>query len=162
MKKIYYYIDTADGQLLSIISDLEWNDLRNTIGLDSKTKCVQKTIDLEKFKTEDYLRMQMIEYLKLDVEKNEILIDIEKLRVGYLDLLKKLRAEIFSKLDLFAIRAISNDKIDMAKEIERDKQRLRDIPSTFNFRVIATLKDFISLLPAELLIDYEDKYKDRL
>lgn len=162
MKKIYYYNDPVDGKLLSFISDNNWADLKKIIGLDEKVRCVEKTIDLEKFKTEDYLRMQMIEFLKLDLDRNEVLVDFDKLRVGYLDLIKTMRSDIFSKLDLYALRAVSLGKTDVAREIEKDKQLLRDIPTSFNFLVISTLKDFISILPSELLIDYEDKYKDRL
>lgn len=162
MKKIYYYIDPNDGKLLSIISDLSWTRIKESIGLDDKIPCIEKSFDLENFKTEDFLRLQMIEYLKLDFETNEILIDSEKLRVGYLDLIKKLRADIFYKLDLYAVRAVSLGKTDVAKEVEHDKQLLRDIPTSFNFLVISTLKDFISILPIELLIDYDDKYKSKL
>lgn len=162
MKKIYYYIDPNDGKLLSIISEQSWSEVKQTIGLDKKIRCIEKSFDLENFSTEDFLTMQMIEYLKLDFDKNEILVDADKLRVGYLELIKKLRADIFAKLDLYAIRAISSGKTEVAKDIEQDKQLLRDLPTKFNFLVIYRLKDFISILPSELLIDYDDKYKARL
>lgn len=162
MKKIYYYYDPEDGRLISIISDLTWPELKRNIGLREKWPCVEKEFNLENFQTEDFLKMQMIEYLRLDLDKNEILVNSDKLRVGYLDLIKKLRTDILSKLDLYALRAISSGKNELVIEIERDKQSLRDLPTKFNFLVIYTLKDFISILPAELLIDYDDKYKSKL
>jgi len=160
MKKIYYYYDPRDSKLLSIITDKSWQELSKELDLSSVHHYIEKEINLNHFTTEDYLKIFMVEYL--EIRGNDIVINPNKLKVGYLEVIRDLRNKSFAELDILALRAIGQSNLGLSQHIENDKKRLRDLPDTFNFAAINTLKDFVSILPAELQIDYNDKYKGQL
>jgi hypothetical protein len=160
MKKIYYYQDPRDLKLLSTITDQSWADLSKNLGLPITYRYVEKEINLDHFTTEDYLKIFMVEYL--EIRGNDVDINPDKLKVGYLEIIRDLRNKLLAELDILALRAISQSNPGLAQQIEVDKKSLREIPNTFNFDAITTLKDFVSILPSELQIDYNDKYKGRL
>lgn len=84
------------------------------------------------------------------------------LKLQYVDILRMRRESVFTILDRLHITAISKSKIDVAADIESDKQLLRDITDSVNYDNITTLQDLLMLVPAELSIDYAEKYNSRL
>ena len=88
--------------------------------------------------------------------------DPDLLKIQYIEILRTRRASAFETLDILHMSAISKSKLDVAYEIETDKQKLRDITISVNYDKIATLYDLVELVPAELLVDYSEKYQGRL
>jgi hypothetical protein len=79
-----------------------------------------------------------------------------------MEILRTRRSGVFKTLDILHMSAISRSKLDVAYEIEVDKQKLRDITISVNYDKVATLYDLVELIPAELLVDYSEKYQGRL
>jgi hypothetical protein len=162
MKKIYYYIDKNSPELvLCTISTESWDEISKKLGLSRADLVVEKIIE-PNLPTEEYLKMYYMQYLRWNQSNTDIEIDVDKVQIAFLEELRKERSKKLEELDILAIRAISKNLIEVAQEIDADKQILRDLPLTFNFKFIDTLKKFWSLKPPELLVDYYDKYKSRL
>jgi hypothetical protein len=162
MKKIYYYIDKNSPELvLCTISTESWDEISKKLGLSRADLVVEKIIE-PNLPTEEYLKMYYMQYLRWNQSNTDIEVDTDKLQEAFLEELRKERSKKLEELDILAIRAISKNLIDVAQEIDSDKQILRDLPLTINFKFIDNLKKFWSLKPPELLVDYYDKYKSRL
>jgi hypothetical protein len=93
------------------------------------------------------------------VSPTTLVIIPELLKQKYVEILRARRARVFEILDRIHITAISKSQTDIALAIENDKQRLRDITQTVNYKNIKTVRDLLGLIPAELLVDYVEKHQ---
>ena len=94
----------------------------------------------------------------------KVIFDLDLIRMFFLDIYRAARADIFSTLDTLQLRAITSGKSELVKEIEADKEILRNLPDVV-FSKIEKLDCFFKInkiIPNELLVDYNEKYRSRL
>jgi len=88
-----------------------------------------------------------------------VFINIERACLQALTEMRQNRTRILEQLDHLQFRALCSKKDDVVQQIEADKQRLRDFPSTIDYSSIKTMEDLLLLAPPCLAIDYSYKYK---
>lgn len=113
---------------------------------------------------EQYLQMYYIDFLRFDdpVTPTEILVDLEAAALHKTEQIREARTAVLQELDRLQIRAIAMSKFGVGMEIEKDKQKLRDLPDHLDFSHVHSLLDIEMFAPPELFIDYSEKYRDAL
>ena len=76
----------------------------------------------------------------------------------YIDIFRQIRKDSLDILDRLQMRAASQNYNDLVKDIETDKQLLRDIPTSLNYNKTMSIIDISQILPQSLLVNYEEKY----
>ncbi len=94
----------------------------------------------------------------------KVIIDIELMNSFWLSETKDARLQCLKVLDVMQMRALLSNKTELLEEIEKDKQKLRDIPDKINFNEVKTISDIFNVIP---LLDiqpemYEYKYEAAL
>jgi hypothetical protein len=90
-----------------------------------------------------------------------VIFDMDLIKMFFLDIYRSARSEIFSILDILQMRAMLSGKQDIVKQIEIDKQILRDLPTEAQYK-LKDLDCFFKVnkaVPRELLVDYKEKYE---
>ena len=90
--------------------------------------------------------------------------DLDLIRMFFLDIYRAARTSTFETLDTLQLRAITSSKLDLVKEIEADKEILRNLLDAVSSK-IEKLDCFFKInkiIPNELLVDYDEKYRSRL
>lgn len=83
-----------------------------------------------------------------------VIYHIENIRVD--------RAAQFEELDVLQVRAISLGRTEVAKQIEYDKEALRNVTTAYDYDSATSLRELLQMIPTEVAVDYSDKYKDDL
>lgn len=164
MKKIIYFPNPVNSErLASIITDKEVSELIADGVFEKKTKYVVKEYNTQSQDLEYLISLLRLEFLKFDNAKKptDVIVDEDYIQSYYLEKIRSLRKDVLNTLDVLQMRAWAKDRLDIGKEIEEDKDILRNLPDTVNVKNIKTLRDFEFLIPGSLLVDYNDKYKDR-
>lgn len=119
-----------------------------------------ETADLEQMVMHT-VGLDMLEFNDASNPTN-VVVNVDALRAKYVDKLRYMRNSCMDKLDILQMRAIATKNDDVLAEVEADKQALRDITSSVDLSKISTITDALHLIPPQLLIDYDEKYRGRL
>lgn len=168
MKKIVFYTNPIDPNKLALVITQDGETAKDLIEkgiIGKKDKFVEQDFNISAESDLEHLIGIYFgaEMLRFDDPKKpkDVVIEYEALHKFFLDKIRFLRTKAFEVLDRLGVRAISLSKFDVAKDIEADKEVLRNLPSTVNIYNIKTMTDTLTLVPAELVVDYEEKYKGR-
>jgi hypothetical protein len=164
MKRIIYFPNPINSdKLASIITDKDISEIITDGIFDKKTKYLEVEYDTQSTDLEYLLSLVHLDFLKFDNKKKptDIVLDEDAIQSYYIEKIRKYRVKKLEQLDQIQLRAWALDNKEIAKEVEVDKDALRNITETVNVKNIKTLKDFEFLIPGELLVNYNDKYKDR-
>ena len=77
----------------------------------------------------------------------------------HLAFIRRQRDLALVKLDSLQIRHMVKGNTKVTEAIEKDKQKLRDLPITFKPGRVNSLAKLHNQIPVEILVDYEEKYK---
>lgn len=165
MKKIIYYPNpVVEGRLATIITEKPVQELIKQGIIKESDKYISKVYNPENTDIEYVLTLTHSEFLKFNSAKKptEVVVDTKYVQEYYLTRLRELRIKILDQLDLIQIRALGKGLTKVVQEIEADKEVLRNLPATVKVKEILTINDFESILPEEILIDYEAKYRSKV
>jgi flagellar motility protein MotE (MotC chaperone) len=86
-------------------------------------------------------------------EEKKVKINLDKAKAGYLDFLRKARAQKLEELDRKHLRALVSKDEKKIEEIEELKQTLRDMPEKLPLDRITNVFELVHLFPPILLPD---------
>lgn len=164
MKRIIYFPNPInEDRLASTITDQSIEKLIEDGVFSKKDKYLEVEYNTQSQDLEYLLSLIHLEFLKFNNKKKptDIVIDEDAVQSYYLERMRNNRKNLLEQLDQIQLRAWTLDRKDIAKEVEDDKEVLRNLPDTINVKNIKTLKDFEFLIPGEMLVDYNEKYKNR-
>lgn len=158
MQKIYFYTSPVDPSRVAItISDKTPEELIALNVFKPSTKYLIQNFDINGVDS----NTRYVDRVVFDDPENpkKLVVDHEYSKGKFIDELRLQREDQFSVLDRLQMRALSHGKTDVAKSIEEDKQKLRDLPHTVDTSKFTRVFDYLSMFPAVLQIDYSEKYK---
>lgn len=84
------------------------------------------------------------------IHGDKLVHDMDIAREIHMDRIRSMRTETFKKLDLEFTRALESGDMDKVKEFGQKRQKLRDIPQTFDLTGAENVQQLKSLIPSEL------------
>lgn len=108
----------------------------------------------------DILMITEISCVKFDNLDNptKLVVDLDTLHATFLEKIRLKRDPVLSALDKLQTTALSKSNLTVAAQIEEDKNVLRNLTDTIDLTTITEIKHLYTRVPAELLVDYSDKY----
>lgn len=113
---------------------------------------------------EGMAKLAHVDKLTFDNMENpkEVIWDMDLVDAWWKEVYRDCRKEILADLDLLQQRALVRNLTDVVAEIEDDKQKLRDLPSTVDYTQCTSFVQTCLHDPIELFTDYEEKYREAL
>jgi hypothetical protein len=162
---VYHPNPTAPTQVSVTITSKPISELiRIGIIREDTPHLVLPYVEVEDQTNEEYLRTYYTEFLRFDNldAPTQLVVDYNAAAAYKLQGLRQLRFEKLKQLDMLQLRAVTLGRMDVGISIERDKQALRDLPTTLDFSTVQSLVDIEMIQPPIVHIDYEEKYRDDL
>lgn len=165
MKKAVFFPQDKDSKKLSVV--VVETDPQSLVGTTIPEGCKYVVMEFEEFKNlgeEDRLSYIHVDKAKFDNYKNprKVVLDYQALAEEFLAKYRAIRSSALEKLDSLQVRAMLREKNDLVKEIESDKQLLRDSTKKALSRKFKSPSDFDNLVDDSALVDYEEKYSKRI
>lgn len=157
MQAYYYTSPVEDLHVALIITEKSPQQLVQENVFKEDTKYIQ--VEYSGVSDPNFIFVDMI---KFDDPENptKIVPWFEKLNEKYLEEIRLQRANKFAVLDAIAVRAISQNRTDILALVEADKQALRDLPENIDTSNFTEVKEFVTLFPVILNVNYYSKYND--
>lgn len=116
----------------------------------------------EKMDAELFLMLYNLDCVKFDSKSNptKLVINQDVAAVEHLEFIRGLRKAHLEILDSLQVRYLVKGRDDVVKSIEEDKDKLRNLPATIKLGKIKSLVELHHKIPVEVLVNYEEKYKD--
>lgn len=165
MKVIYFNFPSGTDKIAFTLNEEPIKKLIEKNIIPSGSKYVVKNYpDIESIPEEDKVKMLHVDKLKFDnpLSPSDVVFDFELLSISFLELFKSRRNLLLHDLDSLQMRALAAGKTEIVEEIEEDKQKLRDFTKETKIFDVKTLDKFSEQIPDILLIDYYEKYSDRV
>lgn len=151
--KIFYTNPELPGKVALVNTQFSIEQLKELGVLDDNSKYLIDPIEGE-------LMTHRISCVAFDNPTNptSLIFDVDAIQSEYLNQIRYLRTPILAKLDYIQQRAIATSNTDAAALIEADKEMLRNLTDTVDLTTITEIRHIYTRMPAELLVDYVDKY----
>ena len=159
---IYFKKDCYINKLSSIVTDKPVDELK-TLGIIPQDAVTLVKPFVENCREQDELtfaKQVHVDKLMFDdpVNPTDVVFDIELIKIHYINIFRQMRTSSLSILDRCQMRALALGYTDLVKDIEQEKQSLRDLPENLKYEDGCDIFDVSEMLPSCLLIDYEEKY----
>lgn len=163
MKTIFFNYPVGTPKISVTVSDKSVDILKEQGIIEKDAKCVKYPVIDENSSRELRALVEMPNYLQFDDEKNpkKVVWDMELVEVYLLEQFRQARPSVLSTLDSLQIRAMANGKDEVVKKIEKDKDRLRELPDNFSVSTAKTYQEAVDMFP-NLFEDYQEKYRNDL
>lgn len=161
MQKIYFYTSPVDPARVALtISDKTPEELIEMNVFTPSTKYLIRDFDIRGVDS----NTRYVDRVVFDDLENpqNLVVDHEYSKKKFVAEVRLQREDQLAVLDRLQMRALSHGKSDVAKLIEEDKQKLRDLPHTVDTSRFKRVFDYLSMFPAILQTDYNEKYKGML
>jgi len=160
MKQVIYFNNPQRPNKLSFIVTDKTVDYLKSQGIinNTATTLIKKFCDDEQ--SIEYAKQVHVDKLVFNNQDNptDVVFDNELVQMYYIDIFRQIRKDSLDILDRLQMRAASQNYNDLVKDIETDKQLLRDIPTSLNYNKTMSIIDISQILPQSLLVNYEEKY----
>lgn len=165
MKFIFFENPSNPEKVAFTVSDKSPEALEKEGIIPDKNKTLSidyvepKDMDMELF-----LTVYNIGSVKFDSKSKptKLVVNSNVAAVEHLEYIRTLRKGALSTLDGIQMRFLAKGDAEGVNLVEKDKQRLRDTPAKLKLSRIKSLVELHHKIPVELLVDYEEKYKERL
>jgi hypothetical protein len=120
------------------------------------------TINGDNMSPNDFYSLDFINLMQFDNNNNptKLVVDHIKASTFFLDSLREVRNLKLQELDFIQMRAFALNKLDYIKDIESDKEALRNIINLDLFKNCKKILDYVRMQPAIIHIDYKSKYSE--
>lgn len=151
--KVFYTHPELPGKVALVNTTLSIEQLKELGVLTNDSKYLIDPVEGE-------LMTHSISCVKFDDPNNPtvLIFDVDAIQQKYLEQVRYLRTPILDTLDFIQQRAITLGNTDAATLIEADKEMLRNLTDNLDYSTITEIKHIYTRMPAELLVDYADKY----
>jgi hypothetical protein len=161
---IFFQSPARKGRVAFTVSDQSVDELKKEyiIPNNSKTLLIEYK-DEREMDMELFLLIYNLDCALFDNDENPTTLVMNKdiAFVRHLQEIRTKRNKLLSTLDGIQMRYMMAGRHDIVSEIEEDKAALRDVPDDIDLSDVETMVQLHNKIPTALLIDYNEKYKDR-
>lgn len=154
MNKIFYTNPVYPSKVALIVTEKSIDELRGLGILTDNSNYLINPVEGELMT----YRISCVKFDNTDTP-TALLFDVDQIRIVYVEEVRKLRDGILSTLDYLQQRAIATGNTDATSAIENDKVILRNLTDNMDYTNITEIRHIYTRLPAEVLVDYKDKYR---
>ena len=163
MKNIVYFNkDKHTNKLSSIVTDQSVEQLKSNgiINPDAATLIKPFVEDCREEDSLAFAKQVHVDKLVFDDPSNptDVVFDLELVKMYYINIFRQMRTSSLEILDRYQMRALTLGYSDLLKDIENDKQSLRDLPENLEYDDVSDIFDISKIYPQSLLVNYEEKY----
>lgn len=167
MKVVFYNFNEGSDRLASVVSEYSVDNLYalGVIPKWSKYLTMQLPDSVSKFTVEDEenaAKVKHIQFLKFDDNTNptKIEVDFDLLTWAFKEDIRSMRAEVMNALDSLQLRASMSNRQDIVEAVEKDKQRLRDLPESVDVSNVTTVRGLVDQVQFKTGKTYLNKYNE--
>lgn len=163
MKYVFHQSPVSPDKVALSVSKGGARELIKKGVIDTTTPYVEKDyVEPEDMTSEMFLLIYNLDCVKFDNPKKpkDVVLNKDVALLEHLTYIREKRQEILSHLDNLQLRFLAKGETLKVEKVEEDKETLRGLPSLFNTKSFSSLTDLHAMIPTELLVNYEEKYKE--
>lgn len=163
MKNIVFFNkDKHTNKLSSIVTDQSVDQLKSNgiINTDATTLVKPFVEDCREEDALTFAKQVHVDKLVFNdlINPTDVIFDLELVKMYYINIFRQMRTSSLEILDRYQMRALTLGYNDLLKDIENDKQLLRDLPESLEYDDASDIFDISKVYPQSLLVNYEEKY----
>ena len=165
MRKVYFNPNKNLEKVCFTITDKSVDELKELKIIPKFSKTLElPVLERKDMSDAEKVGLDFPELVKFKGEGDnlELVVDEEKVRVFLVELLREARVEKLEELDSLQLRGLVQNNTEVIKEIEEDKEILRNLTANCFYVTSNNPIDSLNHRPIELVTDYRQKYESKL